>query len=110
MTCADYLRDQKRSLTRRDQQAAYQPSGNGISGQASWLSLAAFGGSSKVDGWAKKSSCGAGSMAILTASSNRSNSTSLIARAPRFESAQSQKSFVPRLNRSLKLYRSSDRG
>jgi len=27
-----------------DQQAAYQPAGNGISGQAGWLSLAALGG------------------------------------------------------------------
>jgi hypothetical protein len=61
------------------QQAAYQPSGNGMSGQARWLSLWAFGASSNIGGWAKKSSCGAGSIAILTASSNRSYSTSLIA-------------------------------
>ena len=32
------------SLPPRDQQAAYQPSGNGSSGQASPLSLAGFGG------------------------------------------------------------------
>src|SRR5258707_10670123 len=55
-----------------------------MSGQASPLSLAAFGGSSysgKWSGgrWAKTSSCGAGSIAIFTASSNRSNSASLIA-------------------------------
>jgi hypothetical protein len=61
------------------QQEAYQPSGNGTSGHARWLSLVAFGASSNIGGWAKKSSCGAGSIAILTASSNRSNSTSLIA-------------------------------
>jgi hypothetical protein len=43
-------------------------SGNGRNGQASWLSFAA------ACGWLK-----VGSMAALTASSNRSNSTSLIA-------------------------------
>ena len=42
----------------RDQQAAYQPSGNGTTGHAIWLSLAASGGSSMVCGWAKKSSWG----------------------------------------------------
>jgi hypothetical protein len=66
----------------RNQQTAYQPSGKGMSGQASWLSFAALGGSLNIGGWAKKSSCGAGAMAVLTASSNRSNSTSLIVRAP----------------------------
>src|SRR6266849_10593131 len=55
---------------------AHQPSGNGMSGQARWLSFAVFGGLIRVNG-AKKSSRGAGSMAALTASSNRSNSTSL---------------------------------
>ena len=45
--------------------APYQPSGNGISGQASSLSLADFGGFSS-------------SMAFLTASSSRPNSSSLI--------------------------------
>src|ERR1700736_690733 len=60
------------------QQAAHQPSGEGTSGQARWLSFAACGASLKVGGWAKKASCGAGAMAVLTASSNRSNSTSLI--------------------------------
>jgi hypothetical protein len=51
--------------TRADQQA-FHPSGNGIRGQASWLSFVAFGGR-------------LGEMAVLTASSNRSNSTSVIA-------------------------------
>ena len=45
-----------------------QFSGNGMSGQTSWLSFAANGD------WLKL-----GAMAILTTSSNRSNSTSLIA-------------------------------
>src|SRR5258707_11748370 len=63
----------------RAQQAPYQPSGNGIRGQGSWLSLAAFGGASNVGRRARKSSCGAGSIAILTASSSWSHSTSLIA-------------------------------
>src|SRR5436190_20079747 len=53
-----------------DQQAPYQPSGNGIKGQASSLSLAAFGGASTIRKWAKKSSCGARSIVILTASSS----------------------------------------
>src|ERR1700687_5541605 len=50
-----------RSPAPRNQQAACQPSGNGINGQASWLSLAASSGSSNVrvwsniGGWAKKS-------------------------------------------------------
>src|SRR3982074_1861050 len=107
MPCTDYLGGRCKP---RDQQAAYQPSGNGTSGHAIWLSLAASGGSSMVCGWAKKSSCGAGAMAVLTASSNWSNSTSLITRSPGFESARCQKSFVSRLNKQLKLYRSGDRG
>jgi len=49
-----------------DQQAPYQPSGNGIKGQASSLSLAAFGGASTIRKGAKKSSCGARSIVILT--------------------------------------------
>src|SRR6266849_997344 len=65
---------------------AHQPSGNGMSGQARWLSFAVFGGLIRVNG-AKKSSRGAGSMAALTASSNRSNSTSLVALST-FESAR----------------------
>jgi hypothetical protein len=48
-------------------------------GQARWLSLAAFGGSIGIGDWTKNSSWGAGSIAIFTASSNRSNSASLIA-------------------------------
>jgi hypothetical protein len=60
------------------QQAAYQPSGNGMSGQADWLSLSAFTGRSKFRGSAEKCSCGAISMAVRTESSKRSNSTSLI--------------------------------
>jgi hypothetical protein len=64
-----------------DQQLAHQPSGNGIRGQGSWLSFAAFGGAFEVGKCAGKSSSGAGSIAILTASSNRSNSASLIARS-----------------------------
>jgi hypothetical protein len=35
-----------------------------MSGWASWLSLAAFGGSLNARGWTKKSSCGAGAMAV----------------------------------------------
>lgn len=61
------------------QQAAYQPSGNGISGQARPLSLATLGASSTIGSKGRKSSRGAGSIAILTASSIRSNSASLIA-------------------------------
>jgi hypothetical protein len=61
-----------------DQQAAYQLSGNGTKPQAVWLSLAARGGL-KVGEVDKKSSCEAGATAVRTASSNRSNSTSLIA-------------------------------
>jgi len=37
-----------------------------------------------------KSSSDAGAMAVFTASSNRSNSISLIARSPKFESTRSQ--------------------
>src|SRR5213594_2315873 len=92
-----------------DQQAPYQPSGNGIKGQGSWLSFAAVGAALNVGRRARKSSCGTGSIAILTASSNRSNSTSLMALSW-FESARSQESFVFELNRSLKLYRSAQRG
>ncbi len=33
----------RRETSRRDQETAFQPSGNGISGQADLLSLAAFG-------------------------------------------------------------------
>jgi hypothetical protein len=60
------------------QQAAYQPSGNGTSGQGARLSLAACGGTWRGRVWAKKSSSGMGAMAVFTASSNRSNSTSFI--------------------------------
>jgi hypothetical protein len=50
-----------------------------MNGQAGPLSLAAFGIWSEVNKRAKASSCGTGAIAVLTASSNRSNSTSLIA-------------------------------
>jgi hypothetical protein len=62
------------------QQAAYQPSGNGISGQIIPLSFVAFGASWTTGSGSEgaKSSCGAGSIAILTASRIRSNSASLI--------------------------------
>src|ERR1700733_8701307 len=63
----------------RDQQVAYQPSGNGTSPQTSPLSLAAFGNRLNFGAYGKKSSCGEGATAVLTASSNRSNSASLIA-------------------------------
>lgn len=64
------------------QQAAYQPSGNGTSGQAAPLSLAALGGALKIGRPATmKSSSGMGATAVRTASSNRSNSASLIARS-----------------------------
>src|SRR5688572_708741 len=75
--CADYLRDQGKPD--RLYPAAYQPSGNGISGQAIWLSLAALGGSANIGSSARKSSCDAGSIAILTLSSNRLYSASLMA-------------------------------
>ena|SRR5215211_6127748 len=61
-----------------DQQTACQPCGNGTKGQARSLSLAACGGASAIRKRAKKSSCGAGSIAILAPSSSRSNSISLI--------------------------------
>jgi hypothetical protein len=61
------------------QQTAYQPSGKGMSPQAIWLSLAAHGGRLEFDGQGRTSSCETGAMAALTASSRRSNSTSLIA-------------------------------
>ena len=50
-------------------QQAYQLSGNGMNGQASWLSFVVLGGLLKL----KTSCCGAAAMAILTASSIRSN-------------------------------------
>jgi hypothetical protein len=50
-----------------------------MNGHAIWLSFVPLGGRLKLSGRVKTSSCGAGAMAILTASSNRSNSTSLIA-------------------------------
>jgi hypothetical protein len=64
-----------------DQQAAYQPSGNGIKPQAVWLSLAARSSSccSNNFGEVTTKSSGEGATAVRTASSNRSNSTSLIA-------------------------------
>jgi hypothetical protein len=62
------------------------------------LSLAARGGGWKPDDeWAKKSSSGNGATAALTASSNKSNSTSLIALS-RVESAKSQDGFVGALS------------
>src|ERR1700719_1489100 len=74
------------------QQAAYQPSGNGTSGQASPLSLAALGGALKIGRPATmKSSPGTGATAVRTASSNRSNSASLIAHS-HLRSAQRRKS------------------
>jgi hypothetical protein len=60
------------------QQTAYQPSGKGINPQAIWLSLAARG-RLEFDAQGRKSSCETGATAALTASSRRSNSTSLIA-------------------------------
>jgi hypothetical protein len=39
-----------RKETAHNQQTAFQPSGNGMNPQASWLSLAAFGSGLKVDG------------------------------------------------------------
>jgi hypothetical protein len=62
-----------------DQQAAYQPSGNGIKPQAVWLSLAARSCCPKNFGEVTTRSSGEGATAVRTASSNRSNSTSLIA-------------------------------
>ena len=58
-------RDGPVSQVRLEAYAPYQPSGNGISGQASSLSLADFGGLSS-------------SMAFLAASSCRPNSSSLV--------------------------------
>ena len=78
----DKARAGDEKFSRRYQQAAFQPWGNGISGQASWLSLAAFGDGLKVEGWATESSSGTGAMAVRTASSKRSNSASLIVRSP----------------------------
>src|SRR4029453_6285160 len=63
----------------RDQQAAYQPSGNGTSGQGAPLSLAARGDGSRRWVWTTKSSSGTGAIAVWTASSSKSYSTSLIA-------------------------------
>jgi hypothetical protein len=62
------------------QPAPYQLSGNGMSGHTRWLSFAAFGGPLRVSGRTKASSCGVGEMAVVTASSNRSNSNSLMNR------------------------------
>ena len=56
-----------------------------MSGQVDW-SFAAFARLLKVRRWVKNSSRRAGSIAILTASSNRLNSTSVIALSG-FESA-----------------------
>ena len=61
------------------QETAYQPSGNGISGQGPRLSLAARGDGWERWVWTTKSSSGAGAMALCTASSIKSYSTSLIA-------------------------------
>ena len=61
---------------RCNQQAACQPSGNGISGQDRSLSLAAFG-VLETAGMMKSSSPEAGAIAVRTTSSNTSNSTSL---------------------------------
>src|SRR5690242_17188429 len=87
----------------RAQQAAFQPCGKGISGQASWLSLAAFGGALK-DGRPVNmtSSPGTGAIAACTVLSNVSNSTSLTATSQAGE-ASSQKCFVAGLPGSLKL-------
>jgi hypothetical protein len=82
MPYTDYLKDRKKPgaiLGALRQQMAQQPSGNGRSGQVSWLSFAGLGGGLSIGGRAQKSSCGAGATAALTASSNRSNSTSVIA-------------------------------
>lgn len=70
---------QIRSVRSVDQQTAYQPSGNGMMSQTSRLSLAALGGRSKAPAWSGRLSLGAGATAVRTASSNRSNSASLIA-------------------------------
>jgi hypothetical protein len=62
------------------QQTAFHPSGNGINGQASLLSLAARGGVLKIGKWATiESSPGTTATAVRTTSSKHSNSTSLIA-------------------------------
>jgi len=79
-----------------NQQTAFQPSGNGMNPHASWLSLAAFGSGLNVDGQVKKSSSGAGAMAVRTASNKHSYSTSLITLSG-YQSAQSQNTFVFRL-------------
>src|ERR1700722_2123855 len=92
----------------RLQQVAYQPCGEGKSGQAVPLSLANSGAALEAAGRSTSSS-DAGAIAMLTASSNRSNSASLIALSG-FESARSQKSFVARLSGLFKLYRPDDRG
>jgi hypothetical protein len=77
-----------------------------------WLSLAARGGALKIGSLANmKSSPGGGAIAVRTASSNRSNSTSLITRAlPGLREAPSQIWFVAGLPGSFKLYRSGFRG
>src|SRR5579872_2215144 len=63
-----------------NQQEACQPSGNGMSGQACSLSLAEWSGRSANFGVKTRiSSWGRGAIAVLTTSSNRSNSASLIA-------------------------------
>jgi len=49
-----------------------------MNGQATSLLFEASGGWLKLNGRAKRSFCGAGAMAAFTASSNRSNSASLI--------------------------------
>jgi|SRR6185437_1739774 len=77
---------------RCNQQAACQPSGNGIRGQDKSLSLAAFGVLETV-GMMKSSSPEAGAIAVRTTSSNTSNSTSLIGAVPHLGSATSQNCF-----------------
>ncbi len=69
----------------RGQLALRQPSGNKMRGQGNWP-FAAFARLLEVRRWVGNSFRRAGSIAILTASSNRSNSTSVIALSE-FESA-----------------------
>ena len=69
-----------------DQQEACQPAGNGISGQGTWLSLAALGGALKTGKVANmKSPPDVGAIADRTTSSNKSKSASLIGALPGLE-------------------------
>jgi len=84
-----------------DQQAPLHPSGNGSSGQAPSLSLAALG-AAVIGKRAMVFSPGTGAMAVRTASSIRLYSASLIVLSL-VGDARSQMSFVTGLSGSLKL-------